>query len=165
MAGPVDPPHGVAAGVDQLELQVVAGRVAAKLEGEPVVAGQHQRQVALDPGVARHAVEVVVQAQRLAVHPVCHPQPADHLVGGDHAPRRRIVEAVEQPRRLGRGSIGGGAFPPGQRRRGEQARGKRAGGQDADRAREAEATREAGVGHRRMRVVLLSWPGPERGLS
>src|SRR5690606_35089020 len=50
VARPVHPPDIVAAGVDQLELQVVGRRVAAQLEGEAVVLRILQWQVALDAG-------------------------------------------------------------------------------------------------------------------
>src|SRR3546814_5775292 len=54
------------------------------------------RQVALDADVAGHAVEVVVQAQRLAVRAIRHAKLAADLVGGNDAPRGCVLEAVEK---------------------------------------------------------------------
>src|SRR3546814_5506042 len=49
-----------------------------------------------DLDVAGHVVEIVVQAQRPALHAVDHAQLAADFVGGDDAPGRRILEAVEE---------------------------------------------------------------------
>src|SRR5690606_8494072 len=97
-AGAVDPPHVVAAGVHQLELQVVGRRLAAEQQVEAVVAGQLQRQRAPQPGMAGHALEVVVQAERAAGSALHRPEAGLDLVGGHHGPRARVVEAVEEPR-------------------------------------------------------------------
>ena len=104
---PVDPPHVVAAGVDELELQVVARRIAAQLEGELVVRGIFEHEVALDAGMARHAIEVVVQAQALPFDSRDRPQRAADLVGGHHPPRGGIIEPIQHAHRLRR--LGNGA--------------------------------------------------------
>src|SRR3546814_7758482 len=54
------------------------------------------RQVALDADVAGRAVEVVVQAQRLAVRAIRHAKLAADRVGGNDAPRGCVLEAVEK---------------------------------------------------------------------
>src|SRR3546814_1188793 len=66
------------------------------LERERVVFRIVDGEVALDADVAGHVVEIVVQAQRPAPHAVDHAQLAADFVGGDDAPGRRILEAVEE---------------------------------------------------------------------
>src|SRR5690606_14798062 len=71
-----------------------------------------QRQFALDAGVAGHAVEIVVEAQRPALIALDHADRGADLVGGHDAPRRRLLETVEQAGGkclLGRGREGGQA--------------------------------------------------------
>ncbi len=102
VARPVDPPHVVAAGVDQLELQVVARRIAAQLERELVVVRILDRDRAADPGIAGDAVEVVVQADRLgaaAAGGLHQPGRSGDLVGDDDLPVVEVVEAVQRHRR------------------------------------------------------------------
>src|SRR3546814_567662 len=96
VAGLLHPPHVVAAGIDELHLQVVGWRIPAYFERESVVLRIVDRQVALDADVAGHAVEVVVQAQRLAVRAIRHAKLAADLVGGNDAPRGCVLEAVEK---------------------------------------------------------------------
>src|SRR3546814_8059543 len=63
VAGLLHPPHVVAAGIDELHLQVVGWRIAAYFARERVVLRIVDRQVALDAVLAGHTVEDVVQDQ------------------------------------------------------------------------------------------------------
>ncbi len=96
---PIDPPHVVARGIGELELQIVGRRGPAQLEVEAIVVRIVQRHLALQPRIAGHAVVVVVQAQRLAaIGPGHRAQARGDLVGGHHLPGGRIVERIEHAR-------------------------------------------------------------------
>ncbi len=115
----VDPPHVVAAGVDQLELQVVGRRIAAQAETHLVVVRPGDIQPAADAGIAGHLVEVVVQAQRAAAVAGHRPQRAADLRRGDQLPGADVVELRQHP-----ASRLGGQAVAGQRRGGKQHGGK-----------------------------------------
>ncbi len=108
VAAAVDPPHVVAAGVDQLELQVVGRRVATQAEAHLVVVRPGDIQPATDAGVAGDLVEIVVQAQRAAAIAVHRPQRTADLRRGDQLPGTDIVELRQHPAAaLGRAAVAG----------------------------------------------------------
>src|SRR5690606_35542605 len=86
IARAADPPHVVAAGIHQLERQVIGGRFGTQPEPEAVVSRVVELQVALDAGITGHAVEVVVQAQRPALRALDPADAAADLVGRNNAP-------------------------------------------------------------------------------
>ncbi len=99
VAGPVDPPDVVAAGIDQLELQVVARRFATQLESEAVIDRVFDVQRAADADVAGDIVEVIVQAQRAATTGTTdRAQRTADLVGQHQRPGRDVVEVVQHLR-------------------------------------------------------------------
>ncbi|MNV16690.1 hypothetical protein D3C71_1074590 [compost metagenome] len=108
VAGPVDPPHVVAAGIDQLELQVVGRRIAAQLQAELVIGRVLDAQLAADADIAGDVVEIVVQAQRAPTTTADHAaQRTADLVGDHQLPGRHVVEAVQHLRCRQRGRRGG----------------------------------------------------------
>ena len=96
------PPDVVAAGVHPFDLEVVGRPLAADLQVEAVVLGEVQRQRAARERIAGHAVEVVVQAQRLAGNARLLAQHGLDLVRGAGLPGGDVLEAVEQPALRGR---------------------------------------------------------------
>ena len=66
----IEPPHVVAAGIDELDLEIVYGRVRAQIERDLVVLRQIERQLAARERVARDVPEIEVEAQRLSVDAV-----------------------------------------------------------------------------------------------
>ena len=89
------PPHVVAAGIHQLELQVVGRAFATQAVFECVVRRVRQRDALLQADVARDAMEVVVQAQRLAGIALDQPQAARDLVGRHHLPALGGFEVIQ----------------------------------------------------------------------
>ena len=87
----IDPPDIVAAGVDQLELQIVGRRFAAQPEIEAIVVRIGNGDIALHADIAGDAVEVVIHAE-CAVFRADRP---GHLRRCDDAPLRGVVEGVE----------------------------------------------------------------------
>ncbi len=99
--GLVAPPDVVAAGVGQLEFQVVGRPAAAQLHAELVIRGIADRQGAACDRIAGHAIEVVVQAECLAAGAIHLPQRGNDVVGGRGPPRSDVIEAVEHAEVLG----------------------------------------------------------------
>src|SRR5262249_2564670 len=64
----LEPPDIVAAGVGELDLEVVRRSIPAQIKRNLVVVGKLQRQVATDEGVARGLGEIEIEAQRLAAN-------------------------------------------------------------------------------------------------
>gem|GEM_PF-5075644 len=96
VAGAVDPPDVVAAGIDQLELQVVARGITAQLEPEPVIGRVLDVQRTADAHIAGDFVEVVIQAQRAAAAGAAdRPQRTADLVGQHQLPRADVVEVIQ----------------------------------------------------------------------
>jgi len=94
--GPRMPPHVVAAGIDQLELQRVGRTGAAHAQVERIVRRECDRQCAAHRCVTGGAVQVVVEAQRLAVIAVDAAQARGDVVGRRDVPCRGIAEVHER---------------------------------------------------------------------
>jgi len=97
--GAIHPPDVFAFGVGELELQRVAGRVAAHLERELIVARIVDRQLAAHRRVTGDAVEIEIKAKRLSARAVGAAQRRSDLVGCDGAPRGCVLKIIEQASR------------------------------------------------------------------
>src|SRR5439155_10565285 len=64
VVGSVEPPHIVAGRIDELDLQLVHGRLGAQVERDLVVRRQIERQGSPRGGLPRGAAEIEVQPQR-----------------------------------------------------------------------------------------------------
>ncbi|MNM52121.1 hypothetical protein D3C81_631930 [compost metagenome] len=92
IAGAVHPPHVVAAGIDEFELQVVGRRIPAQFERDLIVLGPGDVQFATDAGITGNFVEVVIQAQGAAVVATDRPQRTADLRRGDQLPGVDVIE-------------------------------------------------------------------------
>ncbi len=106
MVRPVHPPDVVAAGIDQLELEVVGGAGSLDARDEIEALGPGHRQRTTHHRVAGDAGKVRVQAQAAVA---VGAQARTHLVGRGGRPGRHVAEIVEQllPQRRGLSRCGG----------------------------------------------------------
>jgi hypothetical protein len=96
----VHPPDVIAAGVDQLELEIIIGRFATQAKIEAIILGIIQFHIALQADITGDAVEVVVETERRAVRIRNRTNLAADLGRCDDAPNRWILEFVERPGRF-----------------------------------------------------------------
>src|SRR6185312_10481709 len=104
--GTIDPPHVLAARVDQLELQCVHWRIAAYPERQFVVRRQVEWQLAPRRGVADHVAKIEIQAQCAAEFSIDGLDGCRRVVGVIGGPGGEGFEVVERAWRLA-GHYGG----------------------------------------------------------
>ena len=93
--GPMEPPDIIAARVDELELELVHGRVGAQVERDFVVRRQIDRQDASRGRVPGRAAEIEVQPQRGARRPGGGMHRRAHAIGHRGLPCLGGLEAIE----------------------------------------------------------------------
>src|SRR5262245_32759375 len=96
----VDPPHVLAARIDELEFKVVHRRLTADVKGELVIGRQVDRQRTADTGIAGDPFEVEVEAHGLPLKALDGVERRQHAVRGADLPQRQVLESVEYTWRL-----------------------------------------------------------------
>ena len=97
--GTIEPPHVIAAGVDELELKVIHGRIGAHIERDFVVRRQVEWQSTAGDCITGGSAEVEVQSEGAAVGPIGGIDRCVNVVGRHRLPCCYLIEAIQHARR------------------------------------------------------------------